>query len=144
MLEPPPATPGGPPIWLGSWGSDAGLRRVERLADGWLASGYNITPPLFAERARALPEGFPNAVGTLWMYITESPAEAERVLSEVLAPVLGRDPEALAKLALPIGSAEQCAERLQAWADAGVQRAFVWPLSDELRQIELLAEAVRA
>src|SRR5437773_5863994 len=30
-LEPPPAQPGGPPIWIGSWGSDAGLRRVARL-----------------------------------------------------------------------------------------------------------------
>src|SRR5262249_35676473 len=44
---------GGPPIWIGSWGSDAGLRRVARLADGWLASAYNTTPELFAgARAR--------------------------------------------------------------------------------------------
>ena len=46
-LTPPPAQPGGPPIWIGSWGSDAGLRRVARLADGWLASGYNTTPEGF-------------------------------------------------------------------------------------------------
>src|SRR5690242_2662444 len=36
-LLPGPARAGGPPIWVGSWGSDAGLRRVARLADGWLA-----------------------------------------------------------------------------------------------------------
>src|SRR5207342_3338383 len=30
-LEPPPAQDGGPPIWVGSWGSDAGLRRVAKL-----------------------------------------------------------------------------------------------------------------
>ena len=28
------AQDGGPPIWVGSWGSDAGLRRVARLGDG--------------------------------------------------------------------------------------------------------------
>ena len=44
VLEPRPTRPGGPPIWIGSWGSDAGLRRVARLGDGWLASAYNTTP----------------------------------------------------------------------------------------------------
>src|SRR6476661_359190 len=47
-LSPPPAQPKGPPIWIGSWGSTAGLRRVARLGDGWLASGYNTTPESFA------------------------------------------------------------------------------------------------
>lgn len=32
------------PLWLGSWGSAAGLRRVARLGDGWLASAYHETP----------------------------------------------------------------------------------------------------
>jgi alkanesulfonate monooxygenase SsuD/methylene tetrahydromethanopterin reductase-like flavin-dependent oxidoreductase (luciferase family) len=44
-LEPLPTRREGPPIWIGSWGSPAGLRRVARLGDGWLASGYNTTPP---------------------------------------------------------------------------------------------------
>ena len=48
-LAPTPAQRPGPPIWIGSWGSPAGLRRVARLADGWLASGYNTTPELFAQ-----------------------------------------------------------------------------------------------
>ena len=30
-LSPPPRQPGGVPLWLGSWGSRAGLRRVARL-----------------------------------------------------------------------------------------------------------------
>jgi alkanesulfonate monooxygenase SsuD/methylene tetrahydromethanopterin reductase-like flavin-dependent oxidoreductase (luciferase family) len=44
MLEPYPARQPGPPIWIGSWGSEAGLRRTARLGDGWLASAYNTTP----------------------------------------------------------------------------------------------------
>src|SRR6266498_5901798 len=84
-LQPTPAQPGGPRIWIGSWGSDAGLRRVARLGDGWLASAYNTTPDLFAE-ARARLDGylredgkdsdeFPNGLATMWFYITEDQAE---------------------------------------------------------------------
>ena len=47
-LAPRPYREDGVPIWIGSWGSDAGLARVARLADGWLASGYNTTPDQFA------------------------------------------------------------------------------------------------
>jgi probable F420-dependent oxidoreductase len=35
-MDPKPVQPGGPPIWLGG-DSDAALRRVGRLGDGWLA-----------------------------------------------------------------------------------------------------------
>ena len=34
----------GIPLWIGSWGSRAGLARVARAGDGWLASAYNTTP----------------------------------------------------------------------------------------------------
>src|SRR5262249_54571929 len=43
-LEPRSPQRPGPPIWIGSWGSPPGLRRVARLGDGWLASAYNTTP----------------------------------------------------------------------------------------------------
>jgi alkanesulfonate monooxygenase SsuD/methylene tetrahydromethanopterin reductase-like flavin-dependent oxidoreductase (luciferase family) len=43
-LAPAPRRGGGVPLWIGSWGSKAGLRRVARLGDGWLASAYNTTP----------------------------------------------------------------------------------------------------
>ena len=136
------AEPGRPPVWIASWGSAAGLRRVTRLGDGWLASGYNTTPQAFGEGRATLPDGFPNAIATLWLYVTESPREAERMLGDVLAPMLKRPVEALRDLALPIGSAKQCAERLSAYAAAGAERVFVWPLADELRQLELFRENV--
>jgi alkanesulfonate monooxygenase SsuD/methylene tetrahydromethanopterin reductase-like flavin-dependent oxidoreductase (luciferase family) len=46
-LLPNPVQRPGPPIWVASWGSAAGLRRVARLGDGWLASAYNTTPGRF-------------------------------------------------------------------------------------------------
>jgi alkanesulfonate monooxygenase SsuD/methylene tetrahydromethanopterin reductase-like flavin-dependent oxidoreductase (luciferase family) len=64
------------------------------------------------------------------------------VVDDVLAPLLGRPSEELRAAGLPIGSAEACAERLGAYAQAGAQCIFVWPLGDELRQLELFRERV--
>jgi alkanesulfonate monooxygenase SsuD/methylene tetrahydromethanopterin reductase-like flavin-dependent oxidoreductase (luciferase family) len=135
-LEPPPVSPGGPPIWLGSWGSAAGLRRVSRLGDGWLASAYNTTPQAFSANVAALPKGFPNGISTAWLYVTESRREADRMFEDVLAPMLRRPVDTIRELALPIGPSELCAERIAAFEQAGAQRIFVWPLADELRQLE--------
>jgi alkanesulfonate monooxygenase SsuD/methylene tetrahydromethanopterin reductase-like flavin-dependent oxidoreductase (luciferase family) len=136
------AEPGRPPIWIASWGSPAGLRRVARLGDGWLASGYNTTPDAFRQSVAALPEAIPNAIATMWLYVTDKRGEADRVLADVLAPMLNRPVEALRDLALPIGSPEQCAERIGAYAEAGAERVFVWPLADGVRQLEAFREKV--
>ncbi len=151
-LEPPPIREDGPPIWVGSWGSEAGLRRTARLADGWLASAYNTTPVLFSEawtRLRALlpahgkdPESFPNALATMWFYITESHAEADRVMRERVVPTIHR-PEEILRDRLPVGPAELFAEKLSVFARGGVQRVFIWPVADETRQLELFWETVR-
>jgi alkanesulfonate monooxygenase SsuD/methylene tetrahydromethanopterin reductase-like flavin-dependent oxidoreductase (luciferase family) len=151
-LEPRPVQRPGPPIWVASWGSPAGLRRVARLGDGWLASAYNTTPDRFREgldrlaeellRAGKTPASFPNAIATTWLHITEDKGEAERTLSDVLAPMLHRPAEALRSAPLLIGPAELCAERLAAFLDAGARRVFVWPLADELAQLERFRERV--
>jgi alkanesulfonate monooxygenase SsuD/methylene tetrahydromethanopterin reductase-like flavin-dependent oxidoreductase (luciferase family) len=151
-LEPLPAQRHGPPIWVGSWGSDAGLRRVGRLADGWLASAYNTTPELFHDAWRALrskladygkaADTFPNALATMWCYITDDRDEAERVLEERVVPTVRR-PEEMLRERLPIGPAELFAEKLTAFAKAGVQRVFIWPVADEVHQLERFWNEVR-
>jgi len=150
-LEPTPAQRPGPPIWIGSWGSAAGLKRVARLADGWLASGYNTTPDLFAQawsdvqaelaaRGRDAT-GFPNGIATMWCYVTEDRARAEAMLADMLAPLLNRPAEPLRSI-LPIGSAEECARKVLAYERAGAQRIFLWPLADERAQLETFCERV--
>ena len=151
QLAPAPRRPGGIPLWIGSWGSKAGLRRVARLGDGWLASAYNTTPDGFKAAKESLseqlhahgrdPDRFPNALATMWTWISEDARDADRVLREVLAPMLKRDPDAL-RDQLCIGPAEQCAELLSRYAQAGCERVYLWPLGDEPRQIELAATAV--
>jgi alkanesulfonate monooxygenase SsuD/methylene tetrahydromethanopterin reductase-like flavin-dependent oxidoreductase (luciferase family) len=138
-LSPAPARAGGVPIWLGSWGSSAGMRRVARLGDGWFASSYNTTPEAFAAARESLPAGFPNALVTMWTWITPNAAEADRVLREVLGPLLRRDPDTL-RDQLCVGSPQQCAELLARYAEAGCKRVHLWPLGDEPRQVELAAD----
>ena len=151
-LQPVPAQLHGPPIWVASWGSAAGLRRVARLGDGWLASAYNTTPQLFGAAWQGLsatladhgkaPDTFPNALATMWCYITDDRHQADRILRERVVPTVHR-PEAMLRERLPIGPPELFAEKLTAFAQAGVQRVFVWPVADELHQLERFWNDVR-
>lgn len=150
-LSPAPVQAGGIPLWIGSWGSEAGLRRVARAGDGWLASAYNTSPERFDAAKQFLRrelgtqgrpmDDFPNALVTMWTWVTESRSEEERMLKEVLAPHLKRDAEEL-RGQVCVGSSEKCAELLSLYAKAGCRRVHFWPLGDEGRQIELLAARV--
>ena len=150
-LEPRPAQRPGPPIWIGSWGSQAGLRRTARLGDGWIASAYNTTPEAFAHARTQLgdylravgkdPDLFPNAVATMFFHVTEDRATAQRIVRDVLSQTLNRPAEELRERLL-VGPAEVCAERLAAYRSAGVQRLFLWPVEDELSQLTMFRERV--
>jgi alkanesulfonate monooxygenase SsuD/methylene tetrahydromethanopterin reductase-like flavin-dependent oxidoreductase (luciferase family) len=150
-LEPRPAAAEGIPIWIGSWGSEAGLRRVARRADGWLASAYNTTPHLFAEGLERLnplleaegkrPETFPNGLATTLLHLTEDPAEADHVLHDLVVPTLNRPAEQLRDRLL-IGSAAEVTEKVGAYAEAGLKLMHLWPLLDEPAQVEAFATEV--
>lgn len=143
------APPGPVPIWVASWGSPAGLRRVARWGDGWLASAYNTTPQAFAEgRRRLTPErarlerpDVPAAVATMWTWVADDPADAERVLVDVLAPLVRRDPAELGKRVC-VGTPEHCADLLGRYAAAGCARVYVWPLADEVAQLDRVVHDV--
>jgi len=150
-LAPAPHQDGGVPLWIGSWGSEAGLRRVARLGDGWLASAYNTTPERFGSGRDRLAgelraagrsaDGFPMALATMWTWVTESRAERERVLADLLGPLLKREPDSLGEQVC-VGSADHCAELLSRYAAAGCRQVYLWPLGDEPRQVELVAGEV--
>jgi alkanesulfonate monooxygenase SsuD/methylene tetrahydromethanopterin reductase-like flavin-dependent oxidoreductase (luciferase family) len=150
VLEPRPNRPDGPPIWIGSWGSDAGLRRVARLGDGWLASAYNATPEqtatareklgvALAESGRSL-DGFPCSLATMWTYVTED-KRARKAQLLVLERLLNRPAELLSGQVF-VGPADDCAAKLQAYAHAGFDRVFIWPIADANDQLELFMQEV--
>jgi alkanesulfonate monooxygenase SsuD/methylene tetrahydromethanopterin reductase-like flavin-dependent oxidoreductase (luciferase family) len=52
-LRPPPARPGGPPVWVGGQ-AEAVIRLAGRWADGW--NGWGLEPESFAARVATLRE----------------------------------------------------------------------------------------
>ena len=151
-LAPPPRRDGGVPLWIGSWGSEPGLRRVARLADGWLASAYNTTPEMFAAarellgtragearpRRGAIPELAGDDVDLGYRGSRGGRPDADR---RARAGAQARPRQAASGLC--IGSAEHCAELLSRYAAVGCERVLFWPLGDEPSQIERLATSVR-
>ncbi|MEA2641839.1 MAG: hypothetical protein QOF51_3233 [Chloroflexota bacterium] len=150
-LEPGPMRAGGPPLWIGAWGSPAGLRRTAELGDGWIASAYNTTPELFGralidlgERLRRVgkdPGRFPNAIATMALFVTDDGAEARRILHDVLSQALHRSEDDLRRRVL-VGSPEECAVLLRAYRAAGTQRMLLMPVRDGFRQLDLFRERV--
>lgn len=151
VLEPLPTQRPGPPIWIGSWGSEAGLRRTARLGDGWLASAYNTTPEAFADGRGRLaehlrdvgkdPDPFPNAIATMFFHVTENRATAERIIRDILSPMLNR-PEQDLRRRLLVGPAQECARKVAAYRAAGAQMLYLWPVEDEARQLAVFRERV--
>lgn len=143
-LRPRPDRTDGPPIWIASWGSDAGMRRVARLGDGWLGSAYHSTPAQVVSARRKLAaalardgrhlDGFPCSLATMWTYVTDDGRARESHLAG-LAAMLNLPAHQLARQVL-VGPAEHCAAVVRAYAEAGVDRVFVWPLADAEAQLE--------
>jgi alkanesulfonate monooxygenase SsuD/methylene tetrahydromethanopterin reductase-like flavin-dependent oxidoreductase (luciferase family) len=123
------------------------------MGEGWLASAYNSTPEQFAgarlrlgEHLRAAGKDldvFPNDLATMFFHVTEDRATAERIVSEVLSRTLNRPEEVLSQRLL-VGPAEECAEKIAAYQAAGVQRIYLWPVQDEVRQLTIFREHVAA
>jgi alkanesulfonate monooxygenase SsuD/methylene tetrahydromethanopterin reductase-like flavin-dependent oxidoreductase (luciferase family) len=148
-MDPVSAVP--PEVWFGSWGSEQRLRAMAHVADGWMASGYNTTPQRFAEARARLdghlsavgrdPTTFPDLIATMWMYVSDNHADADRLLEDVLAPILKRDPQQLATQ-LPIGPPDHCIELLSAYQDAGAQQVLLWPIHDPVHQLHAFHDRV--
>jgi len=144
------APPGAiPPLWVASWGSEAGLRRVARHGEGWLASAYHSTAEHFIkcmaylttqlERFGKEPGAFPNAVATMYLHITDDPAESTSVLQMLVSP--RQAPSDLRDRSL-VGLPGDCIQKLQRLQVAGAQEVFVWPIRDEVKQLRRFADEV--
>jgi alkanesulfonate monooxygenase SsuD/methylene tetrahydromethanopterin reductase-like flavin-dependent oxidoreductase (luciferase family) len=149
-----PRPPRGTQLWVCSWGSVAGVRRAVRHGDGLLFSAYtadastmgravDLARRLSDEQAAPGRAGRPFGFGasTCFQHVTGSGAEAEHLVTTVLSPFLGIPPDALLRRTL-VGTPEQCAERLVAFARAGLDRLYVLPVGRPAEQLALLRDAV--
>jgi alkanesulfonate monooxygenase SsuD/methylene tetrahydromethanopterin reductase-like flavin-dependent oxidoreductase (luciferase family) len=162
-LEPKPVQQPSLPIWIGSWGSNAGLRRVARLADGWLSSAGpgHQSPEQFAEDVKRLnaylvqagkdPAAFPNAVSTMALFISEDQEELARYGGPGYVPRpegvgVGQPAERPAEDAHAhdmVGTRAVCRDKVRRWTAAGVQALYLVPRGpDPLGQMRLFLEEV--
>ena len=151
-VQPKPFQKPHPPIYIGSWGSsEAGLKRVAKYGDGWMASAYNITPDKFKVKWKILLsyrqalgkdiQSFENSVMSMFGYIDNDRNRAHRMAKDVLSPALGRPTEELESLLL-FGSPDHCLEKIRALSEAGVKRIHFWPVSDYLEQIMIFRNEI--
>jgi probable F420-dependent oxidoreductase len=162
-LEPKPVQKPTVPIWIGSWGRPAGLRRVARLADGWLSSAGpgHQTPEQYEKDVALLntylveegkdPATFPNAVSTMALFVSDDPTE----LAEHGGPGFVPRPEGVG-VQQPetrpaddphahdmVGTRAYCVEKVQRWKAAGAQALFLVPRGpDPLGQMRRFLDEV--
>src|SRR5262249_34200489 len=132
VLEPKPARPGGPPIWIGGR-SDAALRRAARLGDGWVA--YLVTPERFrtsmekieafaCESGRALvPEAF-EAAHVLFTVLDDDWERARAQAAHRLSRQYNQPFDDLARKYCLLGPPAACLEQLDRFVATGA-RTFV-------------------
>jgi alkanesulfonate monooxygenase SsuD/methylene tetrahydromethanopterin reductase-like flavin-dependent oxidoreductase (luciferase family) len=87
------------------------------------------------------PETYPNALVTMFSYVTGDRSEIDGAVQRKLGPAVGRASEELVSRLL-MGTPNDCIRLVRSYAEAGVQRIFIWPADDEIEQLRIFAEQV--
>jgi probable F420-dependent oxidoreductase len=133
-IEPAPAQPGGPPLWVGGR-SEAAIRRAARLGDGWMPIW--VSPRRLAEGCAQLAEHIARAV-TVPAHVGD-----KRWLYEHLRQRYSGDfGEHVVDRYCVAGTPEECAARVREYVDAGAQH-IVFNIA-EPEDAERLAEVAFA
>ena len=151
-IEPAPVQPGGPPILVGGR-SEAAQRRAGRLGDGWLP--YLVSPRTFAAgvetvHAHALsvdrdPTELRHGI-VAFARVEDDGVRAREAAREHLSQRYGMrfEPHHVEHLCVA-GTPEECAVRVQAYADAGASHLAFNPAVDGdgyMSQVERLRTIV--
>jgi alkanesulfonate monooxygenase SsuD/methylene tetrahydromethanopterin reductase-like flavin-dependent oxidoreductase (luciferase family) len=144
-IGPPPVRAGGPEIILGGQ-SPAAVERAVRRASGWIGGSGN--PEMFREGAEMVRSawaeegrpGQPRLLALAYFALGDNARQhAEGYLREYysFAPPLAEMVLGTASV-----SADQIAEHIAAYRDAGCDELIFTPCSADLHQVELLHDAV--
>ncbi len=134
-LQPKPAQPGGPPLWIAGR-SQAAIRRAGRLGDGYLP--YLFSPERFRDslaQVRQVAEEAgrdPAAIeGALYQFIclTDSYEEAKGIAAADLSRRYNQPFEKIVDRYVVMGTADDCARRLADFAEAGVRHFLLVPIT---------------
>ncbi|MGX1547957.1 LLM class flavin-dependent oxidoreductase [Streptomyces adustus] len=148
-IAPSPSRSGGPPIWLAASGA-AGLRRVARLADGWLP--YPPTAATYAQErefvSSTAEQAAPPRAVTPALYTTlcldEDPEIAHRRLRTSVESYYNAPLEFITALqAVFAGTPRQAAAWLSGYVEAGARHVVIRLATDDhAGGLEELAERV--
>ena len=149
MMQPPPRQAGGPPIWCGGR-SEPALRRIGRLADGWMS--YVVTPDMFRQglktidaAASAAGRSFDRGFGTAHLLFTRVDDTYEKALDAATASLSTRyamDFRKAAQRYCALGPAAQVVESIRRFHEAGARHVildFVGPYEERFAEIERFA-----
>ena len=148
-MQPPPRQAGGPPIWCGGR-TDAALRRIGRMTDGWMS--YVVTPEMFRdglckiaaaakEAGRVFERGFATA-HLLFTRIDDTYEKALDAATVSLSTRYAMDFRKAAQRYCALGPPEQVVESIRRFHEAGARHVildFVGPYEERDRQIERFA-----
>jgi alkanesulfonate monooxygenase SsuD/methylene tetrahydromethanopterin reductase-like flavin-dependent oxidoreductase (luciferase family) len=146
-VEPKPIQPGGVPIWLASNNIEPGLKRVARMADGWL---NNITDPKVYKECLAKIRNYAVAAGRdphaiepgLYFTLAAGDESAIREGETFLSQYYNRPYEAVAKaMVCVMGGWDRVMDRIEAYSEAGARTLVLrFATSDQLSHLEACAE----
>jgi len=139
-LQPRPHQRGGPPLWVGGR-SKAALRRVGRLADGWLVS--SVTPEEMAEGIEAIRSHAAGAgreipedhYGVLVPYCFGQ--NREEAL-KIAGPAIRRRQDISLEDYAALGTPEQVLQKLRDYVDAGATKFVMRPYGPKRTHEELV------
>ncbi|HUB11247.1 MAG TPA: LLM class flavin-dependent oxidoreductase [Acetobacteraceae bacterium] len=147
-MQPPPRQPGGPPLWFAGR-SDAALRRIGRIGDGYLS--YVVTPDMYraaltkvadaAGQAGRQPGNFGSG-HLLFARLDDTYEKALDRATETLSVRYAMDFRKPAMRYCALGTPQQVAERIRDFHAAGVRHVILdllGPYEQRNAQIEQFA-----
>ena len=146
-IGPPTVQTPNPPIWMGGT-ADAVLKRVGRMADGYICGTASLTR--FAVLWEKIATGAlanrrePSTIetaGITYLAINEKKATAVGACEAYLKSYYGKVNFDVAAEAV-IGSPEVCVERLRSLFEKGINTVILRLVIPELEQLDLFAEKV--
>ena len=147
-LGPKPIQFPNPPIWMGGGGVDSALKRIARVADGYICGSSAVSNfrvlwskiEAFARQQGRNPAAIERA-GLTFMALDEDEARAVAAAEAYLQRYYGAVRMDV-KRTLLVGAPGACAEKINRAFDNGLNTLIIGPVLPDLKQLDLFARQV--